>query len=80
MRANPAASRGALWEKDSVRNGYESDFGYHEVDFLEPEWDPEPESDVLPRVQIPQPQASNEQEKEYTAVKRVVECVNQNGL
>ncbi|KDN44988.1 hypothetical protein RSAG8_05161, partial [Rhizoctonia solani AG-8 WAC10335] len=65
---------------DFDNSGYESDFDYHEDDFLEPEWDPEPEPDVLPRVQISQPQASNEQEKEYTAVKRVVECMNQNGL
>ena len=56
----------------------ESDFEYLEADFVELEWDPEPEPDVLP--QASQPRASDMHKQERNAIEEVVECMNHNGL
>ncbi|CAE7104953.1 unnamed protein product [Rhizoctonia solani] len=57
---------------------YDSDFEYPEEDFVEPEWDPEPEPDILPR--IPPSQPSDAQKREHAAIEEVVECMNRNGI
>ncbi|KAF8669454.1 hypothetical protein RHS04_08862, partial [Rhizoctonia solani] len=54
----------------------QSDFDYTEEDFAEPEWDPKPKPDVLPRV--PASQALDTHRQEHAAIEEVVECMSRN--